>query len=69
MSLLNTYCWKATYDGYESLQLLEQNGGFGNVGAPRAPQGGPQLPTQSNNIHNAGGCLQAAVTLLPVSVF
>nr|XP_023688031.1 cyclin-G-associated kinase isoform X1 [Paramormyrops kingsleyae] len=35
-------------------ELLEQNGGFGNVGAPRAPQAGPQPPTQSNNIHNAG---------------
>ena len=40
------YCLKPTYDGYESMQLLEQNGGYGNNGA--------QLPAQINNIHNAG---------------
>uniref|UniRef100_A0A8C1Q5C5 Cyclin-G-associated kinase n=1 Tax=Cyprinus carpio TaxID=7962 RepID=A0A8C1Q5C5_CYPCA len=47
MSLLSSYyCLKPVYDGYESLQLLEQNGGFGNNSA--------QLPSQINNIHNAG---------------
>ncbi|KTG34841.1 hypothetical protein cypCar_00015273 [Cyprinus carpio] len=47
MSLLSSYyCLKSVYDGYESLQLLEQNGGFGNNSA--------QLPSQINNIHNAG---------------
>ncbi|KTF92140.1 hypothetical protein cypCar_00012914 [Cyprinus carpio] len=46
MSLLSSYyCLKPVYDGYESLQLLEQNGGFGNS---------TQLPSQINNIHNAG---------------
>uniref|UniRef100_A0A673HPY5 Cyclin-G-associated kinase-like n=1 Tax=Sinocyclocheilus rhinocerous TaxID=307959 RepID=A0A673HPY5_9TELE len=47
MSLLSSYyCLKSVYDGYESLQLLEQNGGFGNNSAP--------LPSQINNINNAG---------------
>uniref|UniRef100_A0A673HWH4 Cyclin-G-associated kinase n=1 Tax=Sinocyclocheilus rhinocerous TaxID=307959 RepID=A0A673HWH4_9TELE len=46
MSLLSSYyCLKSVYDGYESLQLLEQNGGFGNS---------TQLPSQINNLHNAG---------------
>uniref|UniRef100_A0A8C9WN69 Cyclin-G-associated kinase n=1 Tax=Scleropages formosus TaxID=113540 RepID=A0A8C9WN69_SCLFO len=54
MSLLNAYCWKPTYDGYESLQLLEQNGGFGNNCVSRSSVSGAQLPTHINNIHNAG---------------
>ncbi|KAI1901140.1 hypothetical protein AGOR_G00057130 [Albula goreensis] len=35
-------------------ELLEQNGGFGNNGAPRTSLSGPQPPAQVNNIHNAG---------------
>lgn len=47
MSLLSPYyCLRSVYDGYESLQLLEQNGGFGNNSG--------QIPSQINNIHNAG---------------
>lgn len=34
-------------DGYECLQLLEQNGGFGNNGA--------QPPMQIHNVHNNAG--------------
>ncbi|XP_036382245.1 cyclin-G-associated kinase isoform X2 [Megalops cyprinoides] len=34
-------------------ELLEQNGGFGNNGAPRGSLSSPQ-PPQINNIHNAG---------------
>lgn len=41
------YCWRPVYDGYESLQLLEQNGGFGNNGA--------QPPMQIHNVHNNAG--------------
>lgn len=41
------YCWRPMLDGYECLQLLEQNGGFGNNGA--------QLPTQIQNVHNNAG--------------
>lgn len=41
------YCWRPVYDGYECLQLLEQNGGFGNNGA--------QPPMQIHNIHNNAG--------------
>ncbi|TRY96702.1 hypothetical protein DNTS_005948 [Danionella cerebrum] len=40
------YCLKSVYDGYESLQLLEQNGGFGNNST--------QSPSQINNMHNSG---------------
>lgn len=39
--------WRPVYDGYESLQLLEQNGGFGNSG--------PQPPMQIHNVHNSAG--------------
>lgn len=35
-------------------ELLEQNGGFGNNGAPRGSLSSPQSPPQINNIHNAG---------------
>ncbi len=54
MSLLSSYyCLKSVNDGYESLQLLEQNGGFGNNSA--------QIPSQINNIHNAGEfCIRLA---------
>lgn len=41
------YCWRPVYDGYECLQLLEQNGGFGNNGA--------QPPMQIHNVHNNAG--------------
>lgn len=41
------YCWRPVYDGYECLQLLEQNGGFGNNGA--------QPPMQIQNVHNSAG--------------
>uniref|UniRef100_A0A8C9YMH6 Cyclin-G-associated kinase n=1 Tax=Sander lucioperca TaxID=283035 RepID=A0A8C9YMH6_SANLU len=41
------YCWRPVYDGYECLQLLEQNGGFGNNGA--------QPPMQIQNVHNNAG--------------
>lgn len=41
------YCWRPVYDGYECLQLLEQNGGFGNNGA--------QPPMQIHNVHNSAG--------------
>uniref|UniRef100_A0A3B1JA86 Cyclin-G-associated kinase n=1 Tax=Astyanax mexicanus TaxID=7994 RepID=A0A3B1JA86_ASTMX len=42
MSLLSAYyCLKPTFDGYESLQLLEQNGGFGERdGDPDQGMGG-----------------------------
>ena len=54
--MLSTYyCWRPVYDGYEYLQLLEQNGGFGNNGA--------QLPTQIHNVHNNAG------TVDPSSLF
>lgn len=44
------YGWRPVYDGYECLQLLEQNGGFGNNGA--------QPPTQIHNAqNNSGKCL------------
>uniref|UniRef100_A0A8C2WIK6 Cyclin-G-associated kinase n=1 Tax=Cyclopterus lumpus TaxID=8103 RepID=A0A8C2WIK6_CYCLU len=34
VTMLSAYhCWRPVYDGYECLQLLEQNGGFGNNGA------------------------------------
>ncbi|KAG5840268.1 hypothetical protein ANANG_G00187010 [Anguilla anguilla] len=36
-------------------ELLEQNGGFGNNGAPRGPLSSPQSPPQINNIHNNAG--------------
>ncbi|KAG8011862.1 Cyclin-G-associated kinase [Nibea albiflora] len=38
---------EVVYDGYECLQLLEQNGGFGNNGA--------QPPMQIHNVHNNAG--------------
>lgn len=41
------YCWRPMLDGYECLQLLEQNGGFGNNGA--------QPPMQTHNVHNNAG--------------
>lgn len=41
------YCWRPVLDGYECLQLLEQNGGFGNNGA--------QPPMQIHNVHNNAG--------------
>lgn len=41
------YCWRPVFDGYECLQLLEQNGGFGNNGA--------QPPMQIQNVHNNAG--------------
>lgn len=41
------YCWRPVYDGYECLQLLEQNGGFGNSTA--------QPPMQIQNLHNNAG--------------
>ena len=41
------YCWRPVSDGYECLQLLEQNGGFGNNGA--------QPPMQIHNVHNNAG--------------
>ncbi|KAF0034175.1 hypothetical protein F2P81_014241 [Scophthalmus maximus] len=41
------YCWRPVYDGYECLQLLEQNGGFGNNGA--------QPPMQIHNVQNNAG--------------
>lgn len=41
------YCWRPVYDGYECLQLLEQNGGFGNNVA--------QPPMQIHNVHNNAG--------------
>lgn len=41
------YCWRPMIDGYECLQLLEQNGGFGNNGA--------QPPMQIHNVHNNAG--------------
>lgn len=41
------YYWRPMYDGYECLQLLEQNGGFGNNGA--------QPPMQIHNVHNSAG--------------
>uniref|UniRef100_A0A667XBZ7 Cyclin-G-associated kinase n=1 Tax=Myripristis murdjan TaxID=586833 RepID=A0A667XBZ7_9TELE len=41
------YCWRPVFDGYECLQLLEQNGGFGNNGA--------QPPNQIQNLHNNAG--------------
>lgn len=41
------YCWRPVYDGYECLQLLEQNGGFGNSAA--------QPPMQIQNLHNNAG--------------
>lgn len=41
------YYWRPVYDGYECLQLLEQNGGFGNNGA--------QPPMQIHNVHNSAG--------------
>lgn len=46
------YCWRPVYDGYECLQLLEQNGGFGNSAA--------QPPMQIQNLHNNAGnvCFQ-----------
>ncbi|KAJ8414125.1 hypothetical protein AAFF_G00067230 [Aldrovandia affinis] len=36
-------------------ELLEQNGGFGNNGAPRGSLSSPQAPAQTNNIHNNAG--------------
>ena len=46
--MLSTYyCWRPVFDGYECLQLLEQNGGFGNNGA--------QPPMQIHNVHNNAG--------------
>lgn len=48
--MLSTYyCWRPVYDGYECLQLLEQNGGFGNNGA--------QPSMQIHNSHNNAGKL------------
>lgn len=51
------YCWRPVYDGYECLQLLEQNGGFGNSAA--------QPPMQIQNLHNNAGnvCFQTAILL------
>ncbi|KAG7282421.1 hypothetical protein CRUP_029742 [Coryphaenoides rupestris] len=48
-SMLGAYhCWRPVFDGYECLQLLEQNGGFGNNGAPPPP-------TQIHNLQNNAG--------------
>lgn len=48
VTMLSTYyCWRPVYDGYECLQLLEQNGGFGNNGA--------QLPLQIHSVQNNAG--------------
>uniref|UniRef100_A0A671WF67 Cyclin-G-associated kinase n=1 Tax=Sparus aurata TaxID=8175 RepID=A0A671WF67_SPAAU len=48
VTMLSTYyCWRPVFDGYECLQLLEQNGGFGNNGA--------QPPMQIHNVHNNAG--------------
>uniref|UniRef100_A0A665WZE3 Cyclin-G-associated kinase n=1 Tax=Echeneis naucrates TaxID=173247 RepID=A0A665WZE3_ECHNA len=45
--LFSYHCWRPVYDGYECLQLLEQNGGFGNNGA--------QPPMQVHNVHSNAG--------------
>lgn len=52
------YCWRPVYDGYECLQLLEQNGGFGNSAA--------QPPMQIQNLHNNAGnvCFQTVCFLV-----
>lgn len=50
------YCWRPVYDGYECLQLLEQNGGFGNNGA--------QPPVQIHNTHNNAGKICGFWTVL-----
>lgn len=49
------YCWRPVLDGYECLQLLEQNGGFGNNGA--------QPPMQVHNVQNNAGKRTVALSL------